>query len=302
MAEIPPWLAINPRDFVAAAEAGARAGIAVGQVQQEAFQSSLNRSQRAAELQAQRELAQWEHELSANLKMQELAQEREKSKAEMSARLAYNLANLGIRERGLTSREEAAKQNLGWRQMQQERLQRTADIAERSLEQRIIAAQNKLPQQQAMALNDLYVQRRALKKAITDPLTDPARIPDLETQVQGLTNDIEKMIPAPGVPAPAAAPAATAIPSPFGAPGAQFTPGMTFQATLPGSEGLFGGAPATAAAPLSAVEPLPPSSTPDESGWIVKGPYRYRLKSAGAVTNQPPEVPPWPANEEGEGP
>lgn len=282
---LPPWLEIKPSDFLHAAASGAEAGLAVARLNQQAEESAANRGSRTAEMQAQRELQQWEHEQAAQLRAEEIASAREKSRAELSARTAYNLANLGLRDRGQKSREQASQESLSFRREQQGRLQQIADQQERALELRVKQAQSKMPQQQAMALQDLYIQRRGLKKAANDPFTRPEALPQMQEQINALDAQIANMMPA-----PAAAPAMGQdnIPEPgprLSIPGVRIpsaagtlSMGTPAEPTIPGMAAPSPTATPTLTAPAApSFTPAPPKSNRKvgETYQTPKGPHTW---------------------------
>lgn len=104
---LPPWLEIHPSDFVRAAQMGAEAGLQVARMNQAAQEAAAARAQRADESAADRALRQFEHQQQMELRAQEIAAEREKSKDAMDSRMAYNMANLELREKSQKDREAA---------------------------------------------------------------------------------------------------------------------------------------------------------------------------------------------------
>lgn len=101
---IPPWLNVNPSDFVRAAQMGSEAGLAVARTRQAADQFA-----------EQMQFRRWEAEQADQLRREAMQQRQQQLEAQQQARLAYNLANIGIRQaaqEGLQRYRESQKQHL----------------------------------------------------------------------------------------------------------------------------------------------------------------------------------------------
>jgi hypothetical protein len=133
LGQIPPWLDVKPSDFVRAAQMGAEAGLQVARMNQAAQEAAEARASRAGEAAADRALRQFEMQQQMELKAQQMAEEREKSKAELESKMAYNMANLGLRK---GTQSETAKRDKALEDYRQDTLKLRSDLGQSNLELR----------------------------------------------------------------------------------------------------------------------------------------------------------------------
>lgn len=121
MAVIPPWISVSPRDFLAAAEAGASTGLQVANLRQRGALESARLAQAAAEAAARRSSAEaqhaqslgfqrWEREMMDQARAAALAQQGAQAGAALAERArAADLENAAA----LAKIEAAEKAKLG---------------------------------------------------------------------------------------------------------------------------------------------------------------------------------------------
>lgn len=104
MAQIPPWLNINPSDYLQAAQAGAALGMQIAQAQNRANEMAM--AQAAEEAQAMRvaEARRWEFEQNLRQRATELAAQREQAAARLAESQRYHLAALENQQAGNLAR------------------------------------------------------------------------------------------------------------------------------------------------------------------------------------------------------
>jgi hypothetical protein len=93
LGQIPPWLAVNPQDFVRAAQAGASAGMGIAELRQRQLEAEQRRQAVARES----ALREWESQEKMKLAAENLAADRERYAAELASTDAYRNAQLGLR-------------------------------------------------------------------------------------------------------------------------------------------------------------------------------------------------------------
>lgn len=112
---LPPWLNINPSDYLRAVEAGTRAGLSIRQANQQAFE---NAQRMQMESEAHRERAkQLEVENAANRLAQErLEQYRQGELKNAQERFGIERQGLGLRQEGMTQADQARALGLDLRE------------------------------------------------------------------------------------------------------------------------------------------------------------------------------------------
>lgn len=98
MMGLPPWLSVNPGDFVRAAQAGSALGLQVAQAQN-----------RADEAQREQEFRRWSLEQELRQRATELAARREEAARRFGQEQAYNLERLSAQQAHYGAMEARAK-------------------------------------------------------------------------------------------------------------------------------------------------------------------------------------------------
>ncbi len=111
LSPLPPWLQINPAQFIEAARAGSTLGLQIAQTQNRGDEMAAERAMQAAQMKAREEQAQreeafrrWELEQRLQQQAAELAAQREHSAAQMAETSKYNLARIEEEKAGNLAR------------------------------------------------------------------------------------------------------------------------------------------------------------------------------------------------------
>lgn len=98
MPQLPPWLNVDPKDFVSAAERGASIGTQISSIATQAQEQDRNRQAAAETAAANRSLQQWEAQQRAQQAAAALASQDKHTMAQLDATSAYQMGNLGVRQ------------------------------------------------------------------------------------------------------------------------------------------------------------------------------------------------------------
>jgi hypothetical protein len=130
--QIPPWLDVHPRDFVAAMESGARAGEAAASLDQRAGESAADNALKARQLsqqQADREAQQGIEQQKLDAGLQESAADRALKEKLSGQEMALNAAKFGVG----TGLDVA---NLNLRKLAEDRQESRLKLAENTAQQK----------------------------------------------------------------------------------------------------------------------------------------------------------------------
>ena len=111
LAPLPPWLQINPAQFMEAARSGSTLGLQIAQTQNRADEAAAERAMQAAAMAAREEQARREEEfrrweVGQRIQQQaaELAAQQEQAAAQLAEASKYNLARIGEQQAGNLAR------------------------------------------------------------------------------------------------------------------------------------------------------------------------------------------------------
>jgi len=116
MAIIPPWLSTSPRDFVAAAQAGASAGAQAAQIRQRGQLEAARLAQAAAMANAARQDAAAARGESLDFRRWEREQMMRQAQAQLAQQAQQNAVTLALRGRELASKDALAAAGLAMRE------------------------------------------------------------------------------------------------------------------------------------------------------------------------------------------
>lgn len=217
LGSLPPWLQINPSDYLRATQAGVQAGHAIA-----------DSTQRAWEQQQQMQMDQQ--------KLEEAAAEKRQQQGALSqyraAQLAERERGLGLQEQGLKQRTQGAAERLSLAELRAADSEKFRDLAhtvrQGNLER--LAANDKLTHELAQARLDLAKQKvspqseytaqqadilsshiKDLQKHLADPLTLSKQKPGMEQELMN-TGFLLRKLYSPADAAPATEPPSGAIP------------------------------------------------------------------------------------------
>lgn len=287
LGSIPPWLNVSPSDFVRAAQMGAETGLAVARTRQAADQFAR-----------EMEFKQWEAQQAQELRREEMQRRAEQQKAQNEARLAYNLANIGIRQ--------ASQQNLAqFRESQKQRLLDTLSLQQNEEKRRV--EQEERRKKQAETAAAVWSKKEQIK-ALYHALSLEGDLPKqamIQEQIDKANDELQRLSPGASAldpnpqPPPqtyASAPTEQGAQPIFkdtgtmtGAPSpvegiSPISPGITSPEQVPGPESMF-------PLPAPSQSPQPAPATVDDSGWEQRGKWRIRKAPGTTAKNAPTPSP-----------